>query len=737
MKQKQLRIAAVLLVMCLICVSLLSACAGSGSQPGPTDTTAGTDNGTETDAPSGETDLTLFTSGDAYRIVYPQAPTEALKAMVTELSNAAKAVTGKKPTACSDNTAKNPETGKEILIGPTGRAESLAVAERLPAVGYRIEQVGEKLVLQATDDTMLGKAVRLLMEEWKTEDGKVTVEGVTRTHDGSGEMLPLTDGTDFLYTLIVPATADDALTTAVGSFAGRLGALLGKKISWQYDVQVPEKEDAREIVIGNSTRTESQKFFKELGYFEYRIEGRGNSLYVGSCLNRYDDALNLLYDELKAAFDGAYRGEAKIPKDWRRVEYLYAFSDRVPMMDGGSFEGIYDAGNDCFVVSLKDTTATAYEAYLKKLTDGGLTGTAAYTMGDNRFALFEGDAANVYVSYFAATASVRIFAEKAGANNAAPQDIAGEKRYTPRLWQLTVDNYNTKANGGMSYVIRTEDGSFIVIDGGYETNTEADNLYKLLAANTPDGEKPVISAWFITHLHYDHFGGFLRFTDRYRDKVELRGMYYNFPERSVTTGLRLDAVATIRSAAKKWSGCVLYEKLHTGMTFTVCGIEISVMCTHENVYPYTFADANDTCTVLRVTAAGQRILFLADARDQESAAMLRNFSADDLKCDIVQFAHHGYEGCSVALYRAVGASTVLWPMHLVGWQETGYKDIPQKVFAFWLKRLPANAWVVESDTVKKIIVAAETTEISLPYVPIGDKLPDYDRLADEIISGSV
>ena len=77
-------------------------------------------------------------------------------------------------------------------------------------------------------------------------------------------------------------------------------------------------------------------------------------------------------------------------------------------------------------------------------------------------------------------------------------------------------------------------------------------------------------------------------------------------------------------------------------------------------------------------------------------------------------------------------------MNLVGWQETGYKDIPQKVFAFWLKRLPANAWVVESDTVKKIIVAGVgTTEINLPYTPSGDKLPDYDRLANEIISGSV
>lgn len=65
----------------------------------------------------------------------------------------------------------------------------------------------------------------------------------------------------------------------------------------------------------------------------------------------------------------------------------------------------------------------------------------------------------------------------------------------------------------MSYVIRLADGTFIVVDGGYATNREADGLYELLMANTADGKQPVISAWFITHLHYDHYGCLKKFTE--------------------------------------------------------------------------------------------------------------------------------------------------------------------------------------------------------------------------------
>ena len=111
------------------------------------------------------------------------------------------------------------------------------------------------------------------------------------------------------------------------------------------------------------------------------------------------------------------------------------------------------------------------------------------------------------------------------------------------------------------------------------------------------------------------------------------------------------------------------------MTLGFAGATVDVLCTHEDVYPMSFVDGNDTSTVLRVNIAGQRILFLGDARDGESVTMLNTIPTAELKMDIVQFSHHGYEGCSDVFYKVVGAPVVLWPMNIIGYQSGTYAPI--------------------------------------------------------------
>lgn len=57
---------------------------------------------------------------------------------------------------------------------------------------------------------------------------------------------------------------------------------------------------------------------------------------------------------------------------------------------------------------------------------------------------------------------------------------------------------------GLSYVVRLLDGRFIIFDGGWEFEPDADNLMKSLSDQSPY-EKPIIAAWIMTHPHIDHY----------------------------------------------------------------------------------------------------------------------------------------------------------------------------------------------------------------------------------------
>ena len=128
---------------------------------------------------------------------------------------------------------------------------------------------------------------------------------------------------------------------------------------------------------------------------------------------------------------------------------------------------------------------------------------------------------------------------------------------------------------------------------------------------------------------------------------------------------------------------------------------------------------------------------LGDCRDNECIAMQKAFEkCGELKCDIVQYSHHGYEGATKAFYEAVDASVVLFPMDIVGWQEN-YKTVPQDVFNIWFNRLvkPAVDYLSEymaNGHIKKVIVSgAGLAEICFPYVPDDEVILDYKAYYEE------
>ena len=121
---------------------------------------------------------------------------------------------------------------------------------------------------------------------------------------------------------------------------------------------------------------------------------------------------------------------------------------------------------------------------------------------------------------------------------------------------------------------------------------------------------------------------------------------------------------------------------------------------------------------------------------------------DDLKSDIVQFSHHGYLGGTKALYDAIAAPTVIWPINVVSTQ-ANYGSVCN-VFVSWgmgrqsgvqTEKDPTtgeafsanfpNAYIwSEATYVKKIVLATEGDfqEFNFPYTPSGAKKVDVEAL---------
>ena len=407
--------------------------------------------------------------------------------------------------------------------------------------------------------------------------------------------------------------------------------------------------------------------------------------------------------------------------------------------DAGKEIGTYDACDGTYVFCRGEISEADCKDYLERLAADGFELRESSLLGGNLYYFLTGNGVSTYVSFLRDAAELRVYAEPAGFSVAPKKSFGKAGNGTVKLFQIPADTTGTRQNGGMAYALQLSDGNFVMIDGGYYTDTEADGIYKVLRDNTPEGRKPHIYAWFMTHMHGDHYGGMIRFAEKYAADCELDGYYFSsFLVQGTSCWLGMsDKFYVLRDMWAENERPEVYSKLHTGMDFDFAGVSVKVVCTQEDVYPNSFIDANDTSTVLRIDVGEQRVLMLGDCRDNECIAMQKAFEKNgELKCDIVQYSHHGYEGATKEFYEVVDASVILFPMDIVGWQEN-YKTVPQDVFRIWFNRLvkPANDYLAEymaNGHIKKVIVSgAGLATISFPYVPDSEVILDYEAYYEE------
>lgn len=207
----------------------------------------------------------------------------------------------------------------------------------------------------------------------------------------------------------------------------------------------------------------------------------------------------------------------------------------------------------------------------------------------------------------------------------------------------------------MSYVIQTKSGELFVVDGGNTKDAE----YLLRFLYQIQGEKPLVTGWFLTHAHADHINAFIEIIKHCLEKIQINTLYLNFPEREFIAANENSDVYTIDAfQALNLKDNVKTVIMQEGDSFHFQDASFDVLYTTDAAF--TANAINNSSTVLRLNTQGVKVLFLADLGVEAGKKLLKTYGTE-LKSDVVQMAHHGQSGVEKSVYEAVCPSLCLWP----------------------------------------------------------------------------
>ena len=223
----------------------------------------------------------------------------------------------------------------------------------------------------------------------------------------------------------------------------------------------------------------------------------------------------------------------------------------------------------------------------------------------------------------------------------------------------------------LSMIVQNTAGEIYIIDGGFDSTiwggNDAKLIYDIVSELSGENDK-VIKGWFFTHPHNDHFGFFADFIKNYGSEVTIDTIYYSWSEDASwykqyteTPDVDINLVTAFKNAIPADTNVV---EPKTGDLFNFGSFSFKILYSPaNNNYPFTGNEAynfNNLSLVIKMTTAEKSILFLGDAGVGAGEWLLENCTAEDLKADVVQMAHHGQAGVNQAVYQAIDPDVALW-----------------------------------------------------------------------------
>ena len=447
-------------------------------------------------------------------------------------------------------------------------------------------------------------------------------------------------------------------------------------------------------------------------YGAYTIRAVGRKIVLSAWDNAsLSEAGERLVEMMTAALDGksiVLAGD--IDEETVVNEALYRF----PTVPNAQISHVYHAFMSDQLI-YESLTEAHYNDYLASLPGRGYTCYADYSRGTVRSATYHNGEYTLNVIYEGYYEQLNVILEPYDKEKLPPKETSYEKVCETTFVQIGTEYKNLSTDdapqNGMCYIWRLEDGTFVILDGGFNYTVGAENLYAVLKELTPEGQKIVVSAWFISHFHGDHAGAFVKFANSYRTKFKLRSVVFNMP----TEQEHLQVDHTWHYWGKieplmEYYGATMYVA-HPGQVYHFANAKIDVLYTMEMNAPAEFTYYNTSSLVLDMQFGDFNMMMLGDASEYSNPCIRNNYG-DSLESEVVQVAHHGYDGGSWELYALIDPIYVLWP---VG--GTSFSKMVQNGVIYAKDR---NAYFFSDSTqIKQIFKAGKTVSIFTIEADVG------------------
>lgn len=479
------------------------------------------------------------------------------------------------------------------------------------------------------------------------------------------------------YTVLRPDGADKATVGAASTLWSDLSEYT-KDSEKTFDIKndilkrdetIPEDEPV--ILVGYTNRPNTEKVYEGLSYGDYRVCTFGNRIYIAAfTAQAFNKAVTKFANYVKSQ---TVDGKCVIESSLLIEGNVGGVIAELPALIGKTPTTIHDMRNNCHLVVHEECEKADYENYLKTVEEK-YTLYTSNVIGENIFNTYKNDKYLINTYYMGKTRYIRTTIEPISDTAVIP--LESENKYTaittPLVTQIGCERKGiTDFQNGMCYIFRLSDGRFIIYDGGFTSSQlDATKIANELKEQAVDKKNIVIAAWFITHAHGDHNGAFRTFVQKYAPNnngsvFSVQNVIRNTPTSTDSSGAEqsesTNAAQEEQELYLKARGCNLI-KTHPGQEFFFADAKITVIYNLEMYLPKKFTYFNTSTSVSILELAGQKFAMLGDCSEDGSAIIVKNYDKDDIMCDFVQVAHHGYTGGTTPLYKLIDPTYVLWPM---------------------------------------------------------------------------